>query len=395
MAPSASQRLVMLVFFLQPLAFGSWLPRIPDVQEALGLGPAGLAGALIGLPVGTLLTLPFAGPLVGRIGARHAIVFGFFYYALAVSLPAFTGDAVWLFISLMLTGSAISFLELGLNVKADRVEKATGKLLMNTAHGCWSLGIMAGSLIGAGIALAGLEARWAVLLMALVTLPLGVAAGLALPRYPAEARPEGAVGERSVKRSSWSLPGWPLLGICLFVFGITMTEGAMADWSAVFLRDVFNAQGLAGIGYTVFALMVAAGRFGGDGLKARFGAVALARTASALALAGIAVLFLSPSMPVALIGFAIAGLGASVGFPLAVTAAASLADRPASANVAVLSFVALVGFLVGPPLIGFVAEYVDMRAGLAALVPVLIVSFALAGRLAQSSALPSPQESPA
>lgn len=391
MAPSASQRLVMLVFFLQPLAFGAWLPRIPDVQEALGLGPAGLAGALIGLPIGTLLTLPFAGPLVGRIGARRAIVAGFFYYAVAVSLPAFTGDAVWLFICLMLTGSAISFLELGLNVKADRVEKATGKLLMNTAHGCWSLGIMAGSLIGAGLALAGLEARWAVLLMAVVTLPLGVAAGLALPRYAAETRPERADG----KRSAWSLPGWPLLGICLFVFGITMSEGAMADWSAVFLRDVFNVQGSAGIGYTVFALMVAAGRFGGDGLKARFGPVALARTASALAFAGIAILYLSPAVPVALVGFAIAGLGASVGFPLAVTAAAGLADRPASANVAVLSFIALVGFLIGPPIIGFVAEYLDMRAGLAALAPMLIVSFVLAGRLAPSSAVPAPQESAA
>jgi predicted MFS family arabinose efflux permease len=308
-----------------------------------------------------------------------------------VSLPEFTGDAVWLFICLMLTGSAISFLELGLNVKADRVEKATGKLLMNTAHGCWSLGIMAGSLIGAGLALAGLEARWAVLLMAVVTLPLGVAAGLALPRYAAEARPERADG----RRSAWSPPGWPLLGICLFVFGITMSEGAMADWSAVFLRDVFNAQESAGIGYTVFALMVAAGRFGGDGLKARLGPVALARTASALAFAGIAILYLSPAMPVALVGFAITGLGASVGFPLAVTAAASLADRPASANVAVLSFIALVGFLVGPPIIGFVAEYLDMRAGLAALAPMLIVSFLLAGRLAPSSAGPAPQESAA
>ena len=381
----------MLVFFLQPLAFGSWLPRIPDVQAALGLGPAGLAVALIGLPVGTLLTLPVAGPLVGRIGARNAIISGFVYYAVAVSIPAFTGDASWLFAALMLTGSSLSFLELGLNVKADRVEKATGRLLMNTAHGCWSLGMMAGSLIGAGFALSGLEARWAILLVALVTLPIGVGVGIALPRYPAEAAPQGA----GPQRSAWSLPGWSLLGICLFVFGITITEGAMADWSAVFLRDVFDAQGSAGIGYTVFALLVAAGRFGGDRLKARFGAVRLARVCAALALVGIAVLYVSPTMPVALVGFGIVGLGASVGFPLAVTAAASLTDRAASANVAVLSFIALLGFLVGPPVIGFVAEALDMRAGLAALVPVLILSLVLAGRLAPAPAARQPRPAPA
>ncbi|KKB13212.1 membrane protein [Devosia geojensis] len=391
MASSTARRLVMLVFFLQPLAFGSWLARIPDVQAALGLGPAGLAVALIGLPVGTLATLPFAGPLVGRIGARNAIISGFVYYGVAVSIPAFTTDAAWLFAALVLTGSALSFLELGLNVKADRVEKATGRLLMNTAHGCWSLGMMAGSLIGAGLALSGMEARWAILMVALVTLPVGVGVGIALPRYPAEAAPAG----EGSRRSAWSLPGWSLLGICLFVFGITITEGAMADWAAVFLRDVFAVQGSAGIGYTVFALLVAAGRFGGDMLKARFGAVRLARVCAGLALLGIAVLYLSPSVPVALVGFGIVGLGASVGFPLAVTAAASLTDRAASANVAVLSFIALLGFLVGPPVIGFVAEALDMRAGLAALVPVLVTSFILAGRLEPAPAVPEPKPSPA
>jgi MFS family permease len=378
MTPAHAQRLTMLVFFLQPLAFGSWLPRIPDVQAALGLGPAGLALALLGLPCGTLLTLPFAGPLVGRIGARMAIITGFAYYAIAVSLPAFATDPIFLFVSLMLAGSSISFLELGLNVKADRVEKATGRLIMTTAHGFWSLGIMAGSLVGSLLAALGFQAYWAILAVAAVTTPVGLVTGYLLPRYPAESRPEATPG---AKRSPWRLPSAALLGICFFVFGVTMTEGAIADWSAVFLRDVFAAGSTAGLGYTVFAFLVATGRFGGDWLRARFGAVVLARFCGVLALIGIAILAAAPSMAVALIGFGIVGLGVSVGFPLAVTAAASLTDRAASANVAVLSFVALCGFLVGPPVIGYVAEFIDMRAGLAALLPVLIVSLLLAGRL--------------
>jgi len=131
----------------------------------------------------------------------------------------------------------------------------------------------------------------------------------------------------------------------------------------------------------VFALSVAAARFGGDRLKARFGAVTLARGCVSLALAGIGLVALAPNLPVALVGFGVIGLGASVGFPLAVTAAAGLEEGTASANVAVLSFVALLGFLVGPPIIGFVAQVIDLRIGLAALVPFLILSLTLTSRL--------------
>ncbi|QYO78927.1 MFS transporter [Devosia salina] len=366
----------MLVFFLQPVAFGSWLPRIPEVQSAMGLGPAALALALLGMPVGTLLTLPFAGPLVGRIGARSAIITGFVLYSLAASLPVLAPDPILLFVALMLAGSSISFVELGLNVQADLVEKSTGKLIMNTSHGCWSLGIMVGSLVGSGFAAAGIAPAIAVPLLAAIVLPVALAAGIALPRLH-DAAPQG-----ETQRSAWSLPSPALIGVCLFVFGITMTEGAMADWSAIFLRDALSAEGgLVGLGYSVFAFMVAAGRFGGDFLKRRLGSVNTARLCGALAVLGAALLFLAPSVELALIGFGTIGVGVSVGFPLAVTAAAGIGDRAASANVAVLSFVALTGFLIGPPLIGFVAEHSDIRLGIACVIPMLVVSLFLTGRL--------------
>lgn len=383
------QRLTMLVFFLQPIAFGSWLPRIPDVQQALGLGPQGLAIALLGLPCGTLLTLPFAGPLVGRIGPRMAILSGFLLYSIAASLPAFATNPIMLFVALMLAGSTISFVELGLNVQADAVEKATGSVIMTTSHGFWSVGIMVGSLIGSALAGLGLEAKWAILLVAVVVLPVALVVSNALPVLA----PEAPQGEN--QRSVWAFPSWALLGICFFVFGITMTEGAMADWSAIFLRDALGAEsGIVGLGYSVFAMMVAAGRFGGDSLKKRFGAVNTARICGVLALAGAGLLFAAPNTPAALLGFGIIGLGVSVGFPLAVTAAASLTDRTASANVAILSFVALLGFLVGPPVIGFVAEHFDMRLGIACLVPVLLISLLLTGRLATKKPVPSPAPNP-
>ncbi|MEO6013523.1 MAG: MFS transporter [Devosia sp.] len=373
-----TQRLVMLVFFLQPIAFGSWLPRIPDIQLAVGLGPQGLALALLGLPCGTLATLPFAGRIVGQIGARRAMLIGFVMHLIAVCLPPFSTHAAFLFVSLIFVGSSMSFLELALNIEAARVEKASGKLIMSTAHGFWSLGIMLGSFIGAALAGVALAPPMAVALIAIVSLPVCTLAARALPDVETATRAED--GER---HSPFMVPGWALLGVCLFVFGVTITEGAMADWSAIYLRGVFAADPVtAGIGYTIFALLVAAGRFSGDHLRARLGSVALARAFGVLALVGVALLTLAPNTFVALAGFAIVGIGVSVGFPLAVAAAAALPGASASRNVAVLSFIALLGFLIGPPIIGFIAEHWALRIGLVALLPALALSLVLTGRLA-------------
>jgi MFS family permease len=235
---------------------------------------------------------------------------------------------------------------------------------------------MTGSLLGSALAAAGIEAKWAILAVAAATFVIGPLAGRMVPDYGPDALPDG--GRKS---GGFRLPDPALLGVCLFVFGITMTEGAMADWSAVFLRDVMGAGAEAGIGYTVFALLVAAGRFGGDRAKSRIGATLLARFSVALALLGIGILAIAPGLPVALVGFGIVGLGVSVGFPLAVTAAADLDPARAATNVATLSFIALCGFLVGPPLIGFIGQQVELRAGIAALLPILVVSFVLSGRL--------------
>ena len=170
----------------------------------------------------------------------------------------------------------------------------------------------------------------------------------------------------------------------------------MADWSAIFLRDALSAEGgLVGLGYSLFAFMVAAGRFGGDTLKRRFGAIGTARLCGSLAVIGGIVLYFAPSVELALVGFGIIGVGVSVGFPLAVTAAAGLGDRAASANVAVLSFVALTGFLIGPPLIGFVAEQGGIRIGIACVVPFLLVSLFLTGRLAGRKPIVANSQSPA
>ena len=369
------QRLTMLVFFLLPIPFGSWLPRIPDVQHTLGLGPAALAVTLLGLSCGTLVTLPFAGPIVERIGAHRGLLIGFVLHFLAVSLPGLAPNPLLLFLALMLTGATMSFVELSLNITAAETEKATGSLIMSTSHGFWSFGIMVGSLIGSGLAGVGLGPSLAVPLVAIVVLPIAL---IAVNQLPTEA-PAGQPQESH--KLAFQMPSWALLAICLFVFGITMTEGAMADWSAVFMRSVLNADAAtAGLGYSAFAQVVALGRLMGDLLRQRGGAMMLARVCGTLAIVGGGVLVSAPNAALAYLGFGIIGLGVSVGLPLGVSAAAALPGS-ASQNVAVLSFVALTGFLVGPPMIGFIAAHVGMRIGLAVLIPALVVSLAFSSRL--------------
>lgn len=391
----------MLTFFLQPIAYGSWLPNIPAIQQGLGLGPAELALALLGAPVGIVATVPFAGRLVARVGAKAALLLSFVVFLAFVAGPALATSTAMLFVALMVVGMAVSILEVGLNVEASRIEVLSGRLIMNTAHGCWSLGLTAGSLLGAGLAAIGMGPFGSIALVAVCVLPVALFVVRALPEA------EIAVPSQESGTSSFTLrPIWPLGGVCAFVCGITMTEGAAADWAAIYMRDAIGVSGpAAGIAFSIFAAMVAGGRFLGDRLKRRFGTLALARGAGAVSLAGALILLVADATPVAFVGFAALGIGVSVGFPLSVSVVAGLAGRTPAANVAMLSLSAMTGFLVGPPLIGGAAQYLGIRIGFAmAVIPILLLSLGFAGTLGRPAAaasggppdpLPAPSPRPA
>ena len=367
-----AQTLIMTVFALQPVAFGAWLPRIPDMRAALDLTPALLALCLLGLPVGILSMLPFAGRFVARIGARRVLIGGFVVFLAVMPLAAFASSALQLFLGLMAAGVAMSVLELALNISADRLERHSGRLIMNTCHGCWSLGIMAGSLIGSGLAGLGLSPALSGSLVAAAIVPLALLAAVALPALPAP-----PVTQPARPGPTRKAMGMDIIGLGLFVIGIAMTEGAIADWSALYLRDVFTADSAAaGLGYAGFAALVTCGRLGGDRLKAAIGTLPLARLCGGAALLGLGLVVAAPVAALAYLGFAVTGFGVSVGFPLAVSAAAALPGRLPEKTVAALSFMALLGFLIGPVLIGTLADLAGLRIGLAGLLPILALSFA-------------------
>lgn len=367
-------RAVRLIFLMQPLVLGAWFPRIPQVQETIGLGEGALAVALIGMPLGLLAALSFASKIAEALGTRGLLTLGLGAYLLTMPLPAFATSWFALFLSLVFAGVAMAIAQLGLNVTATEVEARSDRLIMNGCHGYWSVGVLIGAALGSVMAEFQVHPGYSLVSLAMLcVLPL-----IKVARFISDY----SVPAAEVSKNSSKWPSKALIRISLFGFGVATTEGAMADWLAVFMTNIHVVSpGMAGASYTVFALFIAIGRFSGDALKARIEVTRLARILVGLGLVGLTVTLFSPVVWGAYLGIALLGIGISIGFPLAVSAAGLLPGRSSAGNVAILTQISLCGFLLGPPIIGFVAEATDIRVGLAALYPALILTLALARSL--------------
>lgn len=356
------------VFFLQPIVLGAWFPRIPQIQDSIGLSEGALAFALMGMPLGLLAALSFGGRLAEVLGTRRLLTLGLVAYLIAMPLPAFAWSGVALFAALGIVGVCMAVAQLSLNVTASEVEARSPKPIMNGCHGFWSMGVLAGSALGAGMAELRIAPGLSLAMLSAVILVPTVLVAQSITDYALPAAPKEQGARTPLPKT--------LIYIALFAFGIAMTEGAMADWLAVFMTKVFAASpGIAGVSYTVFALSVAFGRFQGDILKTRFPVEKLARALVGLALLGLLTALLSPTLWLSFVGVTVLGFGVSLGFPLAVSAASVLPGRSSAGNVAILTQMTLCGFLIGPPMIGLIAQVSNMRVGLAALIPALGMAF--------------------
>lgn len=365
---------IRAVFFLQPLVIGAWFPRIPQVQDHIGLSEGELAFALIAMPLGLLTALTFGRKIAEALGTRKLLLLGLTTYAITLPIPAFADTGIGLFGGLAVAGVALALAQLSLNITASEVESRSERPIMNGCHGFWSIGVLLGSAIGAAMAEIELEPGVSLVIMSALSLPPMLFCARAITDFTLSAAPDQKDTQQRLSK--------PLVGIALFGFGIATTEGAMADWLAVFMTNIFEASpGVAGVSYTVFALFVAFGRFLGDALKARFPVQTLARSLVSVAILGLLVMLFSPVIWMSFVGVALLGLGVALGFPLAVSAAGSLPHGSSAGNVATLTQITLCGFLIGPPVIGLIAEASDMRSGLLALLPLLILACVFAQSL--------------
>ena len=379
--------LIMALFCLQPMAIGAWLALIPYVKDTLELSKFDLSLALLGMPVALLITLQFVGRVVTSIGVRRLLTLTFPAQCAAAFLPLLAGSQLGLFFALAVFGATLAFMEVSINVYAGRIEKKAGAHIMNRCHGFWALGLMIGSFVtswGAG----ALGSIPVLAVVAISSTVLGILAARQLPKMGEE-----GVEHVAPRRKLSEMPP-ALLAIGAFMLLVTLAEGAMADWSAVYLSERQSVDITeAGIAVTIFAGFMAFGRFCGDWLKARFGALRLARGSVLLAFAGLVCLIAPLPLAFAFLGFALVGMGVAAGYPLGVSAVAALGDSHEAANVAIMSTCALAGFLIGPPVIGVLSDAYGLRFGFAAMIPGLVVCLFLAKWLIPPESVPdSPRQ---
>jgi len=368
---------VFAAFFLYAFAMGGIFPRVPELQRAMDATEGALGLALIGASTGTLVSLSLAGRLLDRIGHRRALLALTPAMAACYALASFATAPWMLFALLVPCGLCIGAVEIIVNLEADRVEHQEGRRIMNRAHGFWSIGFFVAGLFGAGLSQAGVSVQQHLLIDALLVL---VATALLLGRFDAAPHRTGTAQGHETPR--FARPTLAILALVAVTLSAMVLEGAGAEWSAIYMRDVFGAGPfIAGSAVAVGALMQAVTRFFADAFVERFSPVGVARVLLTLLGIGAGTVLLAPSAGAAFAGFALMGVGTSVIFPLAMSAAAQRTDRSAAVNVATLAQTSFVVFLLGPPLLGLVAQYWGIRWSFGIGLPLVALSLAMAGVL--------------
>ena len=362
---------VAATFFINGAATANWLVRIPAVQAKLGLGAGALGVALLGVAVGALIAMPRTGHLVARYGSRPVTRVAAVVFGATLMLPALAPNPYFFVVALVALGIGHGSLDVAMNAQAATVERQYGRSIMSGFHALWSAGGLAGASMGGFVAHHQIGAAIHLTSTAIVAglLAFAVSGGM-LPAHV-----DVATGDTAPAK-----PRGILLTLGIMAFCVLLGEGAMADWSALYLRDVTGAApGLAAAGYAAFSLAMASGRFVGDALTIRVGATPLVRGGGILAALGLTFALTLGTPWAAIIGFAAVGAGFSVSFPLMLAKAGALPGTSAGTAIATVSVFGYAGFLAGPPLIGFVAQATTLRGGLAVVIVTSLIVASLAG----------------
>ncbi|MFJ1707715.1 MFS transporter [Kitasatospora sp. NPDC088346] len=377
----SAARLALTAFFaVDGFLFAAWVVRIPDVRAQVAASHSALGLALLCVSAGAVATMPVVGRLCVRYGSRPVTVGSLTLLALAVPLPAHTHSVAALGAVLLLFGAGYGAANVAMNSAAVDLVAQLRRPVMPSFHAGYSLGGLLGAAVG-GLLAGTLSTAWALALGGLLGLAVTAAAGVVLLRAPAAgpapaARPAGGpVRPESPARH---------VRLLVLLLGLTALftaygEGALADWATLHLTDDVHASaGLAAAGYATYALAMTAGRVGGTWLSVRLGQRRLMLAGGLTAGGGMLLAALAPNVPAALGGFVLVGLGLANLFPLAI-AQAGAAGGPQ--GVATASTLGYAGMLIGPPVIGFLADASSLPAALTtvAATSALAALLALAG----------------
>lgn len=363
-------------FFLYAFCLGGLFPRLAELQRSIGLSEGELGLGLIGAACGTLVSLTFGGRLIERVGHRSTLLVLMPLLPVFYALAAHASGTLALFLCLLPAGLCIGAIELVVNLEADRVEHHGGRRIMNRAHAFWSFGFFGAGLLGAMAAHLGISPQWH--LAGVVPLS-AMAVLLLLGGFEAAGHRSGSSSEPA---HHLARPTLAIGALVLFTLSGLVLEGAGIDWSAIYMRDVFGAVPfIGGLAVATGALTQGVARYVADRFVERHSPLAIARTLLGVLGVGTLMVTFAPAWPVALLGFALMGVGTSVMFPLAMSAAAQRVDRSAATNVAALAQISFVSFLLGPPLLGFVAEHQGIRWTFGVGLPLVMLSMSVSSIL--------------
>jgi predicted MFS family arabinose efflux permease len=357
--PSQQRWSTRLAFLAAGIAMSAWAALVPFAKARMGLEEAQLGLLLLCLGIGSLAAMPLTGLLASRFGCRPVILVSGALGCLVLPLLALAPTPLLQGLALLVFGAAIGALDVAMNIQAVIVEKEHGGALMSGFHGLFSVGGFAGAggmalLLGLGLSpllACGIVATVAALALVLAAPNLLRTAPASERDAPFFVMPHGAV----------ILIG----GLCFLIF---LAEGAVLDWSAVFLTGVTGmAADQGGLGYAVFAVAMTAGRLTGDRIVRRWGGTRVLVAGGLATAAGFFTVVLAQVPAVALLGFLLVGIGASNIVPVLFTAAGSQRDMPVGLAVSAITTIGYAGILAGPALIGFVSHAVGLHLAFAGL----------------------------
>lgn len=345
---------VSLFYFAHGLGFASWASRIPTIKAALGLSEGQLGTILLMLPVGQLLTMPLSGTLVDRHGSHKVLPWAALSYAVVLILIASSSHAWLLGASLFLMGVTGNLCNISVNTQGVLAENLYGKSIMSSFHGAWSLAGFTGALIGLltinfNIGTFGHFLGIFIILMVNVWINR---------TYLVEDEKQ----KMAIKAKPKLKPDALISQLGVIGFFSMATEGAMFDWSGVYFSDVVRSpEKLAVLGYAAFMVTMAIGRFAGDKAIARFGRQRTLQVSGLLMFTGMLLSVVLPSIWICTLAFMMVGLGVACNVPTVYSVTGKHPSIPAGVALALVSSISFLGFLLGPPLIGYIAEVFSLR----------------------------------
>lgn len=339
-------------YFFQGLCFASWASRIPDIKTALMLSDGAMGSILFALPAGQMCTMPISGYLVGKYGSKTIMHFALPLYSLAMILLSLCTSSWQLAGALFLFGVTGNFCNISVNTQGVNAERMYHKPIMASFHGAWSLAGFIGALIGLLMgALHFSPTPHFVIISALAFIStysnIKYLVGDSVPKE---------------KKKFFSKPDALILQLGIIGFFAMSCEGAMFDWSGVYFKDIVGAKGAwISLGYACFMIMMAAGRFIGDKLVAKIGKRRIMQLNGIMIATGLLIAIVFPYVPTAALGFLLVGFGVSTNIPNVYSLVGEQSKMSPSAALAAISSISYLGFLLGPPVIGYISELLNLR----------------------------------